>query len=408
MSHYKIGLFIVTLLTLFTLVSGCAPNHDFNQQLKGITKPYRFDLVKWEFETLGGEVGEFFRGGDKAADNATLEIITYFTNAAQIRNLEATINAVRAGNLTGDPDRLQNELDGLRRQNAGRSEATEKALEAQVREALSQQGINNPLNKKWKFGFPPVKIHLGSLPQLLIVSPRDRIENIKEVMLLPELSREDAEKIESEVDKLGVSSLVEGLGGLATYPSYIIDEADLRFTIETIVHEWIHQYLAFTPLGFRYILDQTGIRQDYEIATINETVADMVSREIGAILYEQFVPQDATETEPPQATEPAFDFNKEMREIRLAVDNYLARGEIEQAEDFMEAKRQYLAENGYYIRKLNQAYFAFHGTYADSPTSVSPIGEELRKLRDQSDSLKEFLDSAAGITSREELDKSVK
>jgi hypothetical protein len=410
MSRYKVGPLIIILLALFTLVSGCGTSHDFNKQLRTITKPYRFDLVKWEFETLGGEVGELFRGGDKAAANATSEIITYFTNAAQIRNLEATINAVKAENQSGDLNQLQNELDELRRQNAGRSEITEKALEAQVRETLSEHGIFNPIDKhvKSKVGFPPVKIHLGNLPHLLVVSPRDRIESTKEIMLLPEMSREDMEKIEDKVDSLGVSSLVVGLGGLSTYPSYVIDEADLRFTIETIVHEWMHQYLAFTPLGFRYILDQTGIRADYEIATINETVAGMVSKEIGAIMYKKYAPQEATESTPPETNESGFDFNKEMREIRLAVDDYLAQGQIEQAEEYMEQKRQYLAENGYHIRKLNQAYFAFYGTYADSPTSISPIGAELRKLREQSDSLKEFLDSVVGMTSRQDLDKSVK
>jgi hypothetical protein len=407
MSHYKAGWLIIILLTLFALVSGCGASHDFNKQVQTITKPYQFDLIKWEFETLGGEVGEFFRGGDKSTANATSEIITYFTNAAQIRNLEATINAVKAGNQSGDLNQLQNELDELRRQNAGQRETTQKMLEAQVRETLSQQGIFNPIIKS-KVGFPPVKIHMGNLPQLLVVSPRDRIESVNEVLLLPEVSQEEMESIEEKVDSLGVSSLVVGLGGLSTYPSYVMDEANLRFTIETIVHEWIHQYLFFTPLGFRYLLDQTSIHPDYEIATINETVAGMVSQEIGDIIYKKYVPQAATESEPPQATESGFDFNKEMREIRQAVDNYLAHGKVEPAEVYMDQKRQYLAENGYYIRKLNQAYFAFYGTYADSPTSISPIGAELRKLRDQSASLKDFLDSAAGITNRQDLDKSVK
>lgn len=410
MARYKVAPLIIILLALFSLVSGCAPDHDFNKQIQTITKPYRFDLVKWEFETLGGEIGELFRGGEKAAANATTEIITYFTDAAQIRNLEAAINAVKAGNQSGDLNQMQNELDELQRQNAGRREAIEKALETQVRETLSQLGIFNPIDKyvKSRVGFPPVRIHLGNPPHMLIVSPRDRIESIKKVMLLPEMSREDMESIEEKVDSPGVSSLVVGLGGLSTYPSYVTDDADPRFIIETIVHEWMHQYLTFTPLGFRYILDQVGIRADYEIATINETVADIVGKEIGAIIYEKYFPQKVTESEPPQATEPGFDFNKEMRETRQAVDNYLAQGEIEQAEEFMEQKRQYMAENGYYIRKLNQAYFAFHGTYADSPTSISPIGGELRKLREQSDSLKEFLDSVVGMTSREDLAKSLK
>jgi len=73
------------------------------------------------------------------------------------------------------------------------------------------------------------------------------------------------------------------------------------------------------------------------------------------------------------------------------------------AEEFMEEKRQFLASKDYYIRKLNQAYFAFHGTYADRPTSISPIGQELKQLRNQSTSLKDFLDTVTVMTSRQDL-----
>ena len=74
----------------------------------------------------------------------------------------------------------------------------------------------------------------------------------------------------------------------------------------------------------------------------------------------------------------------------------------------MERKRQYLASKGYYIRKLNQAYFAFYGTYADSPTSISPIGVEMKELRHQSASLKDFLDTVAVMTSRQDLKAALK
>jgi hypothetical protein len=92
-----------------------------------------------------------------------------------------------------------------------------------------------------------------------------------------------------------------------------------------------------------------------------------------------------------------------MRQIRIAVDAYLAQGEIELAEEFMEEKRQYLRSMGYYIRKLNQAYFAFHGAYADDPTSISPIGFALKKLRGQMDSLEGYLNAVAEMTSLEEI-----
>ena len=69
----------------------------------------------------------------------------------------------------------------------------------------------------------------------------------------------------------------------------------------------------------------------------------------------------------------------------------------------MEEGRQALVAEGYNIRKLNQAYFAFHGTYADAPASTSPIGDELRLLRQRSSSIGEFLRRVSSIKSYEEL-----
>ena len=404
MSRFKLGLALVFLLVTVASVSGCGPASEFDDRVEEITEPYKFGLAEWELEAIGGEVWDFLRGGD-ITGNSIAEVITYFTNSAQIRNLEATMNAVRMGNFAGDLVQMQSELDALRSQNALRRAAVEKVLEVQVRKTLSEQGIFNPLDRYFnvKLGFPPVKVHLGDPPHILVISTRDNIQNIKEVDLLPELTLAEMEDIEAGVESLGYSAIVEGLGGLSTYPSFVLDEADLRFTIETIVHEWMHQYLTLTPLGFRYTLDQLGIHADYDIATINETVAGMVAAEIGAIVYRVYVPEQPAAPESPPDSALVFDFIKTMRDIRLAVDDLLAQGQVDEAEAFMEQQQQYLAQNGYYIRKLNQAYFAFHGTYADSPTSVSPIGVELRELREQSGSLEAFLDTVTGIRSRDEL-----
>jgi predicted mannosyl-3-phosphoglycerate phosphatase (HAD superfamily) len=57
----------------------------------------------------------------------------------------------------------------------------------------------------------------------------------------------------------------------------------------------------------------------------------------------------------------------------------------------MEERRQFLEENGYFIRKINQAFFAFHGSYATGAGSVSPIGDQLEDVRDNLDSLEDFL-----------------
>jgi hypothetical protein len=409
-SRFKFRLLVLAASwLLFSLVAGCAPSNDFNRQLRDITGPYRFDLMTYELRALFQETGKLFtRHG--STDNATAEAATYFANAGRIRLLESEINAVRAGDRSGDLASLESELEERQQQNAGLAVDIERLLETQIREAFSRQGIFNPLDRciSIKIGFPPVNINLAKPPHLLVVSPRDRIESIREVTLLPEMSVADMENIEAQIDALGVASLVVDLGGIATYPSYVMDTADVRFALDTAGEEWLHQYLAFTPLGFLYVLDLTGLRRDYDIATMNETVASMVSKEIGGLIYQEYYTRGGVDEVKQPAVESGFNFNEEMREIRKAVDDYLARGEIERAEVFMEQKRQYLAENGYYIRKLNQAYFAFHGTYADSPTSISPIGAEMKELRSQSTSLKEFLDTVTAMTNRQDLAESIR
>lgn len=167
----------------------------------------------------------------------------------------------------------------------------------------------------------------------------------------------------------------------------------------------MHQYLAFTPLGFRYVLSLLHISRSYEIATLNETVAGIVSEEVARdVLATHYPEQLPGVSPPPEPADPeAFSFSREMRRIRLHVDDLLAAGEIEEAEAFMEERRRFLLTQGYYIRRLNQAYFAFHGTYAAEPTSVDPIGTEVQALRAESASLSEFLNRMVTITSRAQL-----
>lgn len=355
----KFLLLAAAILLLLSPFSGCAPTSKLDSRIRESTAPYRFRILNWELKALSNEVRKLFNRPQNITNNTTLN---------------------------------------------------ERLLERQISEAFYSQGIHNPLDRyfKLKIGFPPVNIHLGKPLHLLVVSPRDRIEKIRSVTLLPEIDEKDMAAIEADIDSLGYSSLVVGLGGLATFPSYISNEADIRYIIETAAHEWMHQYLAFTPLGFLYVLDAAGIRRNYDIATMNETVADMVGKEIGEIVYQKYYAPPGTDNISTKTEETGFDFNRAMREIRRTVDDYLAGGEIEAAEAYMEQQRQYLAENGYYLRKLNQAYFAFHGTYADSPTSISPIGAEMKKLRNDSVSLKEFLDRVSVMTNRQDLAESAK
>lgn len=359
--------FILTIALAVTplsdrLLSGsCAFGGSFDNSLNSIVDPYRFSIVVWEVTAVPHELGQWVHGRNEDIDYAAGLVTEYFSaDEDHSKSLEDTV---------------------------------ERMLEIQIKEILVEQDL---------YGFPPINLRLGRSPRLLVVSPRDRIESMREIVLGSGLSLQEIEDIEARSDGLDVSSLIVRTGGYGgLYPSLVTNSASLKSTIDTAVEEWVHQYLAFKPLGFRYVLDLLGIARNYEIATMNETVASMVSEEIGTIVYDRYY----LEQEEPE--EDTSEFDREMRDIRLAVDDYLARGEVEQAEEFMERRRLQLASKGHYIRKLNQAYFAWHGTYADEPSSVSPIGVELSRLRSKCGSVREFLDTVAEMTSRQDLKDAV-
>jgi hypothetical protein len=144
------------------------------------------------------------------------------------------------------------------------------------------------------------------------------------------------------------------------------------------------------------------------MTAINETVANIFGNEIGDLVYREYettarVPVSFNPRILPQTQQDPFDFRREMRETRLTTEELLSEGRIEEAEAYMEERRLFLAENGHYIRKLNQAYFAFHGNYADSPASVSPLFDQLSRLRASSPTLGDFIREVASVSSQEEF-----
>jgi hypothetical protein len=347
--RFKIIAVSLVILLLLTFIFSCKSSSDDVYQIAGDAASFRFNLFTWEVKNLAKELVE-----------------------------PLSVN---------------------------RNNSEEKTVEKRVREAFSGQEIYNPAGNFLKIGFPPVTLFLGPPPRLLVVSPREKIEAMVEILLTPDMTVQDMESLESKVEKLGYSALVVDLGGMATVPSYVSNDADIKFILESTAHEWVHHYLAFKPLGFRYVLDKIGIRQSRDLITLNETVADIIGKEIGNIVYQKYYVLTAQGND---AVSPTFDFNGNMRHIRQNVDAYLAKGEIDAAESYMNTQRDYLAANGYQIRKLNQSYFAFHGTYADSPASSSPIGTKLDILRGKSASLKDFIDKVSGMTSLADLEKAVR
>jgi hypothetical protein len=147
----------------------------------------------------------------------------------------------------------------------------------------------------------------------------------------------------------------------------------------------VHHWLFFRPLG-------RSFWNSPEITTLNETVATVAGEELGDMVYTALTGEEVNRTPPSSPPDPAaFDFRAEMQQTRIHTEELLAQGKIEEAEAYMEERRQLFVANGFLIRKINQAFFAFHGTYATSAASISPIGEQVREVRERSASLEDFL-----------------
>jgi len=90
-----------------------------------------------------------------------------------------------------------------------------------------------------------------------------------------------------------------------------------------------------------------------------------------------------------------------MHTTRVTADALLADGMTDAAEVYMEARRRFLWDNGYQIRKLNQAYFAFYGAYTAGGSGAGgadPVGEAVRLLRRRSPTIADFVNTIAWFT----------
>ncbi|MCX7671481.1 MAG: hypothetical protein N2439_15600, partial [Anaerolineae bacterium] len=331
------------------------------------------------------------------AEGQHAAVLFYFALIGQTDRLRDQIERIYADPNQSDPRSaaapLQAQLDELRADQAAFRPAVEQILAQQVSQVLAEEGLTTA-GVVW----PPVSFAFAESPNYLIVSPRHRIAVEESVYLDPALSVAQMEQIERQLEReLDVSALVEATGGFSSYPTMIIEYANMEWVISTIAHEWVHTYLVFRPLGWHYN-DNGAMR------TINETVASIVGDEIARLVMERYYPEELPAATWPQPrslrpepkAKPDFNFGLFMRETRLTVDRLLAEGKIVEAEEYMEARRKELAGRGYLLRRLNQAYFAFHGSYAVGPAATDPIGGKLRLLRRQAGSLAGFMRIVSG------------
>ena len=409
---------LLLLLLLALNRDSLHPADYFNYLTDPVTGRYKFDWAAYEAQTIWEKLASRAIGVDEPHfldnDEQSRTVREYFSLVQEIGRLEAEIAVKTAKDgEAADTGSLQAQLDEVRADRLRSENLVENIVRQQAEQVLLSQGITLHLPLLQGRVMPPVEFEFQSSPDFLIISRRDKIERIASVSLQPGLSLELLEEMEGYTDQFDVSSLVVPTGGVGAYPTVIVENASLDFAIRVVIHEWTHNYLFFYPLGQHYADSQ-------ELTSMNETVASMVEDELSLELARLYYPdiyegRMATRAHersvaPGRVHEDEFSFNAQMRKTRLRVDELLAAGKVEEAEAYMEQRRQKLVETGYYIRKLNQAYFAFYGSYAAGKgwvAETNPIGEQMQSLRERSPSLADFLSTVARMTTYEELQDAV-
>ena len=417
---------MLTLLPV-VLVFGAASDTFTLNPVQRVALPYRYSITGWEVRNFPDKwlhmLGILVWGDKKSDDEKRDDLYRYFDLGRELLTARDALNRAMSGPSVGGVAAMEEEVERIAGERSALRDGVEETIESALSTAVRESGLS-----EWeRFVFPPVDIRLAGPPVVLLTSPRNRIERQHEALLEPDISlvaREGLEdKLMAENDVAAISFQV---GGLAAYPASVLDTLPVDDTFRASAHEWMHHYMAFRPLGQKMFTSA-------EMVTLNETLADIVGREIGDRAREMLL---GGEERPPSlylspgggeigsecspgggetsgdcaAPLPApegglhgrdehFGFSEEMRETRLRVDELLADGKVNEAESYMEERRLFFVENGYPIRRLNQAYFAFHGTYAENAASSSPIAGQLHRFRELSPDLQTFVLRMADISS---------
>ncbi len=407
--HQVLQSILLVLLAAILLVgSNPVVPEKTSDQVHRYTRLVEFDYLDWTLEALSGKLVQASIGTPRlfSQNSGHQVVVDYLRLIDEILQAEYQLSLVYTDPAVTDPETestsIRAHLDKVYTRQDSLAPLAEAILQAQIGTILADLDLafaGAP--------FPPVLFHISPLPYHLVISPRTTIQQDLAVSLLPDLSVDRQAALEETVAAgLDVSALVVPVGGIGNYPTMVMRSTSLTWLADTIAHEWIHNWLTLKPLGSNYSTSP-------ELRTMNETTASIAGAEIARIFLQRFYPELAkvyagqlinlsSNPIPPGGwSPPVFDFRQEMHTTRIHVDELLLEGKVEEAEAYMEVRRQVFWDNGYLIRKLNQAYFAFYGAYADSPGGAAgedPVGPAVRLLREQSGSLAEFLKTMAGMS----------
>jgi len=388
--------FFVAAIGILILISTRSDEDHFTQT-DYAAGPHSFSIVQWELRHIPLKwthlLWEMYPGNKPDDFERHAIVHEYLSTTLQLQKKQDDLEDVATSNPLIDS--ASKNYIGLKNREVVRLSKKREVLRGRAEEAIesavSSAANNNGLGLTFGILLPPTDFRFGDPPHILITSRRDKIEMSGSKLIDPNLEWSERAEIENRAELYdNTSALVDDLAGLGTYPAIVSDKGDLRQIMRTAAHEWLHNYWILKPLG-RNMWDSQNMQ------ILNETAADLVGNELGDeafIILGNDIENDYKYDTFSSSNTHLF---RILRETRINVEKMLENGNIEEAEKYMRKQLWNLKLGGYNIRKLNQAYFAFRGNYAEGPASISPIGTDLRELRDYYSTLEEFIKSVSKI-----------
>ncbi len=365
----RILTWIILTVFCFSLFTFSEPRLvDETDRVRVYTRGVEFDYVSWMFNAIWIKIQQGATGtpGYISREDGTIAVTDYLLLTQQVNQSEDALNRLYADASVKDKvlasAHLRAQIANLTKKQTALTPIAEAVLQEQVSEVAASFGLTT-LGQP----IPSILFHSTPVPDALVISPRDHIEQIVNISLSPDLTLDQQIALEDRVSKgLNISALVVPIGGVGIYPTMVMQTTDLSWLTTTIAHEWTHNYLEQRPLGLLY--DETP-----ELRTMNETTADISGGEIGAEVMRRYYPELVNNASLPNlnllsfnpldsitaSSSPTFDFNHEMHTTRVTVDALLAAGKIDQAESYMEQRRQLFRRKWLLHPQIESSVFCF-------------------------------------------------
>lgn len=405
---------VLVLLALALLVQReSPPPQDVRARLDHLSASKTFDFFSWETRALTRKMVYGLLAPYRFMDDEDQArfVLAYLDDVREAGRLAGEIDRFYTDPEVDDPDAASLETrrthDALRAKLSRHGPIAEGILESQVSAVLAEGGFG-----ALAWILPPVSGTFTPLPHILVISPRDSIESFYQQQLVAGLTAAEQVDLEERItgSLTDYAAYITNIGGLAAYPAMLLESSSIDWVTDVTAHEWAHHFLTFRPLGWNYM-------KHGETRTINETTASLLGDWAGQEIMLRFYlplfepdkplpnPMVVETTEDGRPVEQGFDFRAEMHHTRVTVDRLLEEGKVKEAEWYMEAQRRYFVAQGYRLRRLNQAYFAFHGAYASTPGAAGsdPIGPLVREVWALSDTPSSFLREIASVVSLQDL-----